>query len=85
MFQPFLCTVVHASINAILNKNAENLEGCTLYTTLFPGHEDVKLIIQSGIKKVIYYDKKKQKFTEIAEENLKDAKVETMRYNIILY
>ena len=48
--------VCHAAINAILNKNAESLEGCTLYTTLFPSHEDAKMIIQAGIKEVIYYE-----------------------------
>ena len=47
--------VCHAAINAILNKNAE---GCLLYTTLFPGHEDAKVIIQAGIKEVVYFEDK---------------------------
>jgi dCMP deaminase len=46
--------VCHAAIHAILNKNAENLRECTLFTTLFPSHEDAKMIIQAGIKKVVY-------------------------------
>lgn len=49
--------VVHAEANAILNATT-NLEGCTIYTTLFPCHECAKLIIQSGIKEVVYYDNK---------------------------
>ena len=75
----FSQSVCHAAINAILNKHAESLEGCTLYTTLFPGHEDVKLIIQSGIRKVVYYDKKETVYTKIAEDNLKRTKIEICR------
>lgn len=52
---PYVC---HAELNAILNSNQMNLTGCTLYATLFPCNECAKAIIQSGIKKVIYYDDK---------------------------
>lgn len=45
--------VVHAEPNAILNSTS-NLEGATLYVTLFPCNECAKLIIQSGIKKIVY-------------------------------
>jgi deoxycytidylate deaminase len=40
-------------MNAILNKNAEKLKGCTIYVALFPCNECAKLIIQSGIRKVL--------------------------------
>ena len=49
--------VVHAEPNAILNANS-SLEGCTLYVTLFPCHECTKLVIQSGIKEIVYMDDK---------------------------
>ena len=49
--------VVHAEPNAILNSTT-SLKGCTLYVTLFPCHECTKLIIQSGITKIIYMDSK---------------------------
>ncbi|MDD4000782.1 MAG: dCMP deaminase family protein [Bacilli bacterium] len=49
--------VVHAEPNAILNSNSE-LSCCTLYVTLFPCHECVKLIIQSGIKEIVYLSDK---------------------------
>lgn len=52
---PFVC---HAELNAILNRNAANLKGCTLYVTLFPCNECAKAIIQSGIRKVVYYSNK---------------------------
>lgn len=45
--------VVHAEPNAILNCTS-SLKGATLYVTLFPCNECAKLIIQSGIKKVVY-------------------------------
>ncbi len=50
--------VCHAELNAILNKNSESLRGCTMYVALFPCNECAKLIIQSGIKEVVYQDDK---------------------------
>lgn len=49
--------VVHAEPNAILNSTV-SLENSTLYVTLFPCNECAKLIIQSGIKEVIYMEDK---------------------------
>lgn len=49
--------VVHSELNAILNYKG-NLEGSTLYVTLFPCNECAKAIIQSGIKTVIYKEYK---------------------------
>ncbi len=51
---PYVC---HAELNAILNSTAL-LSGCTLYVTLFPCNECAKAIIQSGIKRVVYYNNK---------------------------
>lgn len=45
--------VVHAELNAILN-SILNLDGCTIYVSLFPCNECAKAIIQSGIRRVIY-------------------------------
>lgn len=45
-------------MNAILNKNLASAKGCTIYVTLFPCNECAKFIIQSGIKKVVYFKKK---------------------------
>jgi len=45
--------VCHSEMNAILN-STQNLKNCTLYVTLFPCNECAKIVIQSGIKKVIY-------------------------------
>jgi dCMP deaminase len=52
---PYVC---HAELNAIMNKNAADLDGCRLFATLFPCNECAKLIIQSGMKEVIYLSDK---------------------------
>ncbi len=49
--------VVHAEPNAILNATV-SLENSTLYVTLFPCNECAKLIIQSGIKELVYLEDK---------------------------
>lgn len=49
--------VVHAEENAVLNATA-SLEGAKLYCGLFPCNECTKVIIQKGIKEVIYEDDK---------------------------
>lgn len=50
--------VCHAELNAILNCHNGSVSGATVYTTLFPCNECAKAIIQSGIKKVVYYSDK---------------------------
>lgn len=50
--------VVHAEVNAILNKCSASARGATLYVALFPCNECSKVIIQSEIKEVVYLDDK---------------------------
>ena len=45
--------VVHAELNAILN-SIQDLNGCTIYVSLFPCNECAKAIIQAGIKTIVY-------------------------------
>jgi dCMP deaminase len=54
---PFVC---HAEMNAISNFEGtrKDLEDSKLYVTLFPCNECAKLVIQSGIKEVIYLEDK---------------------------
>ena len=51
--------VLHAEANAITKvaKSNNSSEGATLYITSSPCMECAKLIIQSGIKRVVYCDK----------------------------
>lgn len=50
--------VVHSEMNAIMNCNSRISGDCRLYVSLFPCNECAKMIIQSGIKTVIYKDDK---------------------------
>lgn len=50
--------VVHAEANAILSCKVSSLEDAKLYVTLFPCEHCCKLIIQSGIKEIIYISNK---------------------------
>jgi len=45
-------------MNAVLNKNSMNVQNCTIYVALFPCNECAKIIIQSGIKEVVYLSDK---------------------------
>jgi len=51
--------VIHAESNAItkLAKSTQSSKGATMYITISPCIECSKLIIQSGIKRVVYYEK----------------------------
>ena len=48
--------VLHAEANAItkLSKNTVSSDGSTMYITLSPCYDCAKLIIQSGIKRVVF-------------------------------
>jgi len=49
---PYVC---HAEMNAITNAaNKPDLDGATMYVSLFPCNECAKLIVQVGIKEVVY-------------------------------
>ena len=50
--------VLHAEANAILKlaSSTQSAKGATLYLTLSPCKECSKLILQSGIKKIVYID-----------------------------
>lgn len=74
--------VVHSELNAILNSNGADLNGTTMYITLFPCNECAKAIIQAGIKKVIYlrmYDY--HDLVEITKVMFKNAGVECIPFN----
>ena len=52
--------VIHAEMNALLNYKGDNkdLEGATVYVTLFPCHECAKCLCQAGIKRIVYLSDK---------------------------
>ena len=52
---PYVC---HAEMNAILNSDFGRMNNCRMYVSLFPCNECAKLIIQAGIKQVVYLSDK---------------------------
>lgn len=77
---PYVC---HAEMNAISNCNQLlDLSNGILYTTLYPCNECTKLIIQKGIKKVVYLEHKypKDKSFIASTKMLKDCKIEVIQY-----
>lgn len=67
--------VCHAEMNAILNfrGSSRELEGAKIYVDLFPCNECAKIIIQSGIKEVVYLsDKYKELDSYIVSKKLFD-------------
>ena len=72
--------VVHAEPNAILNATVP-LDNSKIYVTLFPCNECAKLIIQSGIKEIIFLsDKYEGTETDIASKRmLKAAGIKTRK------
>lgn len=62
--------VCHAEINAVLNSKS-SIKNCILYTTLFPCSDCTKYLIQSGIKKIYYFDKKHNLSTKASKKMLK--------------
>lgn len=72
--------VLHAEANAItkIARSGNSSEGATLYVTASPCIECAKLIVQAGIKRVVYAEKYR---LEDGIELLKRANVETVYLN----
>ncbi len=71
--------VVHAEANAILN-STKDLHGSRIYVALFPCNECTKLIIQSGVKEIIYLsDKYKETDSVKASKKMFDLAKVTYR------
>ena len=70
--------VLHAEANAILKvaKSTNNAQGSTLYITLSPCKDCCKLILQSGITRMVYLDAYKD---TTAVDFLKNSGVEVVQ------
>ena len=69
---PYVC---HAELNVILNYrgNKKDFENARMYVDLFPCNECAKIIIQSGVKEIIYLsDKYANSENNIASRRLFD-------------
>lgn len=75
-----LPTVIHAECNAItkLARSTQSSEGSTLFVTLSPCVECAKMIIQSGIRRVVYEQKYRK---DDGLKLLEEAGIEVEQYN----
>jgi dCMP deaminase len=75
-------------MNAVINKNSIDLKDCIIYVSLFPCNECAKIIIQSGIKKIVYLAKKNTAKYRASEKMIKASgvlmKQHTRKQNITL-
>lgn len=88
---PFVC---HAEMNAITNaSNKPDLDGATLYVSLFPCNECAKLMVQVGISQVVYLSDKyaddpkfiaARKIFDLAGVRLTQLKPETVELSLRL-
>ncbi|MBO7372092.1 MAG: dCMP deaminase family protein, partial [Bacteroidales bacterium] len=74
--------VLHAEANAIskVAKSSNSSDGSTLYVTASPCIECAKLIIQAGIKRVVYHDE--YRITD-GLDLLRRAGIEVVKYDSI--
>lgn len=72
-------TVIHASILALVTalKEGQKTDGATVYTTIFPGHVDAQLMVECGIKEVVYGEIKhpEEAYVQAASQIFKEAGV----------
>ena len=66
----YIPLVVHAAVNAIINKTRESVEGCTMYVTQCPEKDCNHAILLAGIKEVVY-----RKTDDFDAGQLKTAKI----------
>ncbi|XP_054721900.1 deoxycytidylate deaminase-like [Uloborus diversus] len=52
---PYVC---HAEMNAIMNGKRNDFKNCTIFVNKFPCSDCAKMIIQAGVKHVVYSQKK---------------------------
>lgn len=74
--------VLHAEANAILKvaKSTNNAQGSTLYITLSPCKDCCKLILQSGITRMVYLDAYKD---TTAIDFLKNSGIEVVQRELL--
>ena len=78
---PFVC---HAEMNAVMNKNQQDISGCTVFTTLFPCHECTKILIQSRIANLVYLsDSKASQPSMVASRKMLMAVGITIRQHVV--
>ncbi len=75
-----LSRAVHAEQNAIIQaaKMGTNIDGSTLYVTNHPCFICAKMLINAGVKKIVFREGYPDKY---AEKILEEANIEVIRFN----
>lgn len=60
--------VIHAELNAILNTTIHDLDDCRLFTSKFPCNRCAQVIIQKGIREVIYLEDSDKEIYRISKK-----------------
>ena len=76
---PYIC---HAAMDAIMDCQKEDLEGCSIYVSILPCNVCAKLIIMSGITEVVYLRNKYEGKEEMQASEIlfKAADIKTRQY-----
>lgn len=72
--RPSCIRTIHAEANAILFATAE-LQNATIYVTVTPCYECAKLIVQSGIRHVVYAQHYESRSTELVLDLFRAANI----------
>jgi len=76
--------VIHAEANCILNAS-QPVKSCSLYVTWYPCHECAKLIVQSGISKVVYLNTHDEpeygQSLKVSQQMFKLARIDCYQYS----
>lgn len=67
--------VVHAEMNAIINKRCPTLHDCSVYVTLFPCNKCAQMLIQSRVKKVYYLEDRDELAFRASKKMLDSSKL----------
>ncbi|CAO4370817.1 unnamed protein product [Caenorhabditis nigoni] len=67
--------VVHAEMNAIINKRCATLHDCIVYVTLFPCNKCAQMLIQSRVKKVYFLEDRDELPFRASKKMLDHAKL----------
>ena len=88
----FIHAVCHAEYDAILSTGTPPVKDCTLYVTKYPCNDCAKVIVQSGIKEVIYVpdndtprdDQQHHTLEELIEETDQKEQTKKKKHNMYL-
>lgn len=77
--------VCHAAVDAIVNRTVSDLKECTIYVTHTPDKDCAQIIVESGIKKVVYIGGLKPNELAKIDETTKQILYVIININFLLF